>query len=153
MVELRIATSEDLTVLVKLARAFYDEDGFATTDAELHRNFEVLLRSADARLVIAVEGDEPVGFALSTVAFTLESGVIVELQDLYVVPSARTGGVGSTLIEDADAWARSRGATLLEVVVAPNGADVTHLLEYYRRRGFADEGRRLLARRLLEDGA
>jgi hypothetical protein len=38
-------------------------------------------------------------------------------------------------------------------VVAPNGQDVTHLLEYYRRRGFADEGRRLLARRLVGDSA
>ena len=37
-------------------------------------------------------------------------------------------------------------ATLLEVVVAPNGQDVTHLFAYYRARGFVDEGRRILAR-------
>jgi len=148
VVEIRVATSEDVRVLTTLARAFYDEDGFATTDAELVRNFEVLLAADYAYLVLATHHDRPVAFALSTSAFTLESGVVVELQDLYVVPAARARGVGSRLIEDAARWARTQGATLLEVVIAPNGQDVTHLDDYYRRRGFVDEGRRLLSRRL-----
>jgi hypothetical protein len=34
---------------------------------------------------------------------------------------------------------------MLEIVIAPNGHDVTHLLSYYRARGFVDEGRQVLA--------
>ncbi len=83
---------------------------------------------------------------MSTTAFILESGLVAELQDLYVVPAARGHGVGTALIEDAARWARAEAATLLEVVVAPNGQDVTHLLDYYRARGFVDEGRRILVR-------
>lgn len=150
MTVVRLATTDDLDVLVALARDFYDEDGFATTDDELARNFTVLLGRDDARIVLAEQDGTPVAFALSTADFTLESGVVVELQDLYVAPPARRGGLGSRLVEDSARWARERSATLLEVVVAPNGQDVTHLLDYYRRRGFADDGRRLLARPLTD---
>ena len=148
MVELRVATPDDMGVLLDLARAFYDEDGFATTTAELARNFRVLLRADDAHVVIATEDGSVSGFALSTTAFILESGLVAELQDLYVVPDARGCGIGTRLIEDAAQWARARAAKLLEVVVAPNGRDVTHLYDYYRARGFVDDGRRILVRTL-----
>jgi aminoglycoside 6'-N-acetyltransferase I len=146
--DIRVATTDDVGVLVTLARAFYDEDGFATTNAELKENFEVLLRSGDAHLVLAAVDGVVSGFALSTTAFILESGLVAELQDLYVVPEARNSGVGTELIEDAARWARSRSASQLEVVIAPNGRDVTQLDAYYRARGFADEGRRILVRTL-----
>lgn len=148
MIELRSATAGDLGALVELARAFYDEDGFTTTDAELTTNFGVLLAADNAHLVLASVDGSLCGFALSTTAFILESGLVAELQDLYVAPDARARGVGAALIEDAAHWARSRSATQLEVVVAPNGRDVTHLFGYYRARGFVDEGRRILARTL-----
>ncbi len=43
-------------MLVGLARAFYDEDGFTTTDAELARNLDVLLRADNAHVAIADGG-------------------------------------------------------------------------------------------------
>jgi aminoglycoside 6'-N-acetyltransferase I len=148
VVDLRLARFEDLDVLLHLARAFYDEDGFATTDAELETNFATLLRADNAHLVLAAVDDSVCGFALTTTAVILESGLVAELQDLFVVPSARSTGVGAALIEDAARWARAQAATLLEVVVAPNGQDVTPLIDYYRARGFVDEGRRILIRPL-----
>jgi aminoglycoside 6'-N-acetyltransferase I len=146
--DLRLAAPADIDVLVALARAFYDEDGFTTTDAELARNFAVLLRADNAHLVIATVDGAACGFALSTTAFILESGLVAELQDLYVAPQARARGVGTALIEDAAQWAGARSAKLLEVVIAPNGQDVSHLYHFYRVRGFADEKRRILVRQL-----
>jgi aminoglycoside 6'-N-acetyltransferase I len=146
--DIRVAAPADLGVLVGLARAFYDEHGFATTDAELVHNFEVLLRADNAHLVLATVDGLVTGFALSTTAFILESGLVAELQVLYVAPHARASGIGTALIDDAARWAKSRSATLLEVVIAPNGQDVTRLDHYYRARGFVDEGRRILVRTL-----
>jgi aminoglycoside 6'-N-acetyltransferase I len=143
---LRSATAGDLEELVLLAREFYDEDGFSTSDADLRENFTALLRSPNARIVVAVSDTDPYAFALTTTDLVLESGVVAELQDLYVRPAHRRRGVAGALIDDAIAWARVRTATLLELVVAPNGRDVSHLLRYYAERGFVDEDRRILGR-------
>ena len=148
MVRIRTATPDDVGVLLGLARAFYDEDGFTTTDEELAHNLAVLVRADNAHLVVATDNGSTGGFALTTTAFILESGLVAELQELYVVPAERTRGIGSALIEDAARWAEERSATMLEVVIAPNGRDVSNLFAYYRSRGFVDEGRRLLARPL-----
>jgi aminoglycoside 6'-N-acetyltransferase I len=145
-VELRTAAPADLPDLMRLAREFYDEDGFATSDAELDRNFRTLLAAAStAHICLAVEDGSSIGFALTTTEMVLESGVVAELQDLYVVPTSRRQGVAGRLIDDATEWAKAQGASLLEVVIAPNGQDVSHLFGYYAARGFADEGRRLLS--------
>lgn len=148
MIKISVAAPDDLELLIRLARAFYDEDGFATTDAQLAHNLNVLLHAANAHVALAAVDRSVAGFALSTTAFILESGLVAELQDLYVVPAARGHGVGTALIEDAARWAQSQAASLLEVVIAPNGRDVTHLLSYYRARAFVDGGRRVLARAL-----
>lgn len=148
VIELRGVTVSDMSLLLRLARAFYDEDGFATTDPELERNFEVLLGADNAHLVLAAVDGSVSGFALTTTTFILESGTVAELQDLYVAPAARANGVGTVLIDDATRWAQSQSATLLEIVIAPNGQDVSRLFDYYRTRGFVDEGRRILARPL-----
>jgi aminoglycoside 6'-N-acetyltransferase I len=144
-VELRAAALEDLPELLRLAREFYDEDGFATSDAELERNFRALLAAPTARTCLALEGAAAIGFALTTSQVILESGVVAELQDLYVMPANRRQGVAARLIDDATEWAKAQQASQLEVVVAPNGRDVSHLFTYYVARGFQDEGRRLLS--------
>jgi len=143
--ELRAAVVEDLPELLRLAREFYDEDGFATSDADLERNFRALLAAASAHTVLAVRDGAAVGFALSTSQLILESGLVAELQDLYVMPAHRRQGVAALLVDDSIRWAKSHGASQLEVVVAPNGRDVSHLFGYYAGLGFRDEGRRLLS--------
>jgi hypothetical protein len=50
--------------------------------------------------------------------------------------------------ESRDGVTEWAGCRTLELVVASNGNDVAHLLAYYARRGFVDEGRRLLSRSL-----
>ncbi len=85
---------------------------------------------------------------MTTTSFGLENGLIAELEDLYVAPEFRRGGVGSLLVADAATWASDRGCTQLEVVIAPNGRDVEHLHRYYAALGFADDGRRIRSRNL-----
>ena len=142
---LRAAGLDDLTELIRLAREFYDEDGFTTSNTELDHNFRALLADrSSARICLAVDNGSGIGFALTTCRVVLESGVVAELQDLYVMPAHRRHGVGTRMINDAISWAKAQQASSLEVVVAPNGRDVSHLLSYYSAKGFVDEGRRLL---------
>jgi Acetyltransferases len=141
-VAVRAASPDDHLVLVEMAEAFYAEDGFTTPLRELHANLEQLITSRAARVAIA-EMITPIGFAITTIGFGLESGPVAELEDLYVHPDHRRQGVAARLISDSADWAQLRGAKQLEVVIAPNGLDVSHLHAYYDRLGFRDEGRTL----------
>lgn len=143
---LRTARIDDLPELLRLAREFYDEDGFTTSDADLERNFRALLGDEDnAYVCLATVDGACVGFALTTNRMILESGNVAELQDLYVMPAYRRHGIGDVLIDDAVEWAAERQASMVEVVVAPNDRDVSRLVAYYERLGFRDEGRLTLA--------
>ncbi|MCP2347843.1 GNAT family N-acetyltransferase [Nonomuraea roseoviolacea] len=141
---IRAALPGDLPALLAMAVDFYAEDGFTTSREDLRANLAHLVASPAARVAVSEEEGRAVAFAITTTSFGLESGPLAELEDLYVVPDARRRGEAERLIEDSLRWAAARGCTAVEIVVAPNGHDVSHLLAYYGRRGFRDEGRRLL---------
>lgn len=145
---LRPATAADLPVLLDLAVAFYEEDGFTTPGASLAAHLPVLIGSAAARVALGTDGPRVVAFGITTTTFGLEYGLGAELEDLYVAPAWRRRGWAKALIEDSAAWAASIGASRLEICVAPNGQDVSHLFRYYAANGFIDDGRRLLSRPL-----
>ena len=144
-VTLMSATEHDLPAVVDLTTAFYEEDGFETEpQAVLRERLSTFLSDIDASLTVAATSDAVIGFALTTMRLILESGLVAELQDLYVRPEYRGVGVGSALVADAARWARDNAATILEVVIAPNGRDAADLDRYYASLGFRDEGRRLV---------
>jgi aminoglycoside 6'-N-acetyltransferase I len=147
MSHLRAAEPADRESILSLAVDFYAEDGFATPRAKLAEHLSHLLVSAAAHAaVIVAEGGEIVAFAISTSSYGLENGLIAELEDLYVAPEFRRRGLAGELIEDSARWAAAIGAAHLEIVIAPNGQDVSHLFDIYRGRGFVDEGRRIISR-------
>lgn len=145
----RPARTVELMPVLGLAAAFYREEGFTTAVRELQHNLGVLLDSADARVAVAdIGATQMVGFAITTLSFGLEQGRIAELEDLYVRPAQRRGGIATALIDDSINWARSRGCRAVELVIAPNGNNVARLHRYYARHGFTDGDRRLLSRNL-----
>lgn len=147
--QVRQGRPAELPTLVDLATAFYVEDGFTTPVSQLRENLLVLLASDDARVAVVCGADDNiVGFAITTLSFGLETGLVAELEDLFVIPACRHTGIGSALIDDSADWARSRGCRVLELVVAPNGANVDHLFNYYAHQGFTSEGRQILTRDL-----
>lgn len=147
--QVRQGRPAELPTLVDLATAFYVEDGFTTPVSQLRENLLVLLASDDARVAVVCGADDNiVGFAITTLSFGLETGLVAELEDLFVIPACRHTGIGSALIDDSADWARSRGCRVLELVVAPNGANVDHLFNYYAHQGFTSEGRQILSRDL-----
>jgi len=144
----RAAGPADIEAVLALATAFYSAEGFAAPVDELRANLKSLLSSTAARTAVAVSDRGFVAFAITTTSFGLESGFIAELEDLYVTPEARCRGIAGQLIDDSARWARRRGCRYLELVIAPNGRDGSHLDTYYRNRGFQDDGRSLIARDL-----
>ncbi|WP_223167738.1 GNAT family N-acetyltransferase [Nonomuraea sp. SYSU D8015] len=142
--QIRTARPDDLPALLDLAAAFYREGGFSTPESELRANLDTLVAWPTARVAVCEGDGRLVAFAITTTTFGLESGLYAELEDLYVAPEARRRGLAARLIEDSRRWAAEKGCADLEVVIAPNGGDVSHLFDFYARLGFVDEGRRLL---------
>ncbi len=66
-------------------------------------------------------------------AATLESGLCVEIIGLVVDESARSGGIGSTMVDFAKTWARERGHARLRV---RTNQTRTRTHEFYERKGF-----------------
>ncbi|MGW2638568.1 GNAT family N-acetyltransferase [Streptomyces sp. NPDC001348] len=145
---LRAAVIDELEAVLSLAIAFYKEDNFSTPESDLRTNLSTLITSPVARVAVSQVSGKIAAFAITTTVFGLEGGLVAELEDLYVAPDARKQGLAERLIDDAAQWARTQGCRHIQVVIAPNGQDVTHLFAYYGKRGFCDDGRRVLGRSL-----
>jgi aminoglycoside 6'-N-acetyltransferase I len=146
---LRDGVPADADELLPLTLDFYRESGFRTSAEQLADHWHHLLRSPAAHTSVAAAPDGSlVAFAVTTTSYGLEKGLIAELEDLFVLPAYRRQRLGSALVDASHAWAHSVRAAHLEVVVAPQGKDVSGLVRWYAGLGFVDEGRRLLARSL-----
>jgi len=84
-------------------------------------------------LILARDGDRPVGFALARII-----GEEAELLLLAVSRDAQGGGLGRSLLAGFERGARERGATGLHLEVR----DRNHAVELYTRTGFVEVGRR-----------
>lgn len=128
MSRLRLAEPADRAAILSLAVDFYAEDGFTTPREKLAEHLAHLLVSAAAHAAVIEEDGEVVAFAISTSSYGLESGLIAELEDLYVAPAHRRRGLAGELI------GTSRRSTATSAPTAPERA-------HPRRRCAADHSR------------
>jgi len=84
------------------------------------------------RAIVRVAEDDR-GQALGFATLIEEDGFL-ELEDLFVDPDSMRSGVGTALMRDAKAVARSRGITRIEVTANP------HARAFYESVGFVAVG-------------
>jgi GNAT superfamily N-acetyltransferase len=144
MPSVRPAAPGDVPRLVALMAEFYSEAGFPLPTEAAARTFAALL--ADPRLgrVWLMEADgEPAGFAVLTVAFSMEYGGLRGfVDDLFVRASHRGRGLAASTLAEIRRAAESLGVRALLV---ETGADNDVAGRVYRRAGFQDAGRLLLS--------
>jgi aminoglycoside 6'-N-acetyltransferase I len=144
MVEIERVTLAEFEVVLPLLERFFAEEGFDTSQAQIGAELVELIGAPGSAVFLARQDERPVGVATVTTTRGIELGMSAELEDLYVVPEVRGTGVGGALIEAVKEWCRSRGCSLVVVVVTPEGQAAHDLMAYYRRRGFQETGRTLL---------
>ena len=94
----------------------------------------MLERPQRGQFLLALDGDTPVGFAALSYLWTLErGGRAAWLDELYVVPERRQGGIGAALLDAAIAAARAGGALAVDLEIEAGHDRVASL---YRRNGF-----------------
>ncbi len=137
VVPVRRAGSADAEVLGRLLFEFNVEFETPTPSAAAFASrFRELLGRDD--VVALLSGDEaaPTGFAFLTLRPTpYYDGPFAQLEELYVVPDLRDGGIGTALLGEAITVVRAAGAGEMHINVDEIDVDTRR---FYERHGFVN---------------
>ena len=133
-------------LLIDFARAFHSEDGHPLSGEGEAALRQIASGEPLARCWIIRRSDQAIGYLVLTLGFSIEHGGRDGfIDDLYLIPAARGGGVGSAVLDFALEQARKFGIRTLHLEVDVANDRATLL---YRSRGFAENGRRLMSLQL-----
>ena len=108
----RTAEPRDAASILGLAQAF--ATSFVVEPAAFQRVFSSLLGDADARLLVAEQEWQVIGYLFGVVHATFyANGLVAWVEEIMVSPSARRQGVGRALMLDFERWAVERDAKLV----------------------------------------
>jgi GNAT superfamily N-acetyltransferase len=148
-VQIRAATLGDVPQLLSLVRRYWEFEkivGFTALRVEL------LLKQllADPRLGaswVAEEDGRLAGYLIAVLVLSLEhQGPMAEIDELFVLPQARSRGVGARLLAAAEAALAARGCVRLQLQLAAGNEPAR---AFYESRGYgARDGYRLLDKAL-----
>jgi GNAT superfamily N-acetyltransferase len=116
-------TERDIDEVMPLLRGYCEFYEAAPSEAALRGVCEALLEAPDTagmQLLARLDDGTAVGLATLLWTFsTLNAGPIGLMNDLYVAPAARGGGIGAKLIEACAGECAHHGAIALEWYTAP----------------------------------
>jgi GNAT superfamily N-acetyltransferase len=108
---LRAPRPGDEAFLAELSRQL----GYPADPAEIVARLAELLPRDDHLVLIAVEGQEPVGWIHALIRRQLHGHAFAEITGLVVAETYRGTGIGLALLEAAEHWARDRGLSWVRV--------------------------------------
>ncbi|MDF3281531.1 MULTISPECIES: GNAT family N-acetyltransferase [unclassified Gordonia (in: high G+C Gram-positive bacteria)] len=133
----RLAGPGDAAVVGRLLFDFNTEFESPTPSAdEFAGRFARLLARHDVLVVLAESDGEPTGFAYLTLRPTpYGDGPLAQLEELYVVPALRDGGIGTALLTRAVDEVLDRDAIEMHINVDEIDTDTRR---FYERHGFTN---------------
>lgn len=140
----RVALPADLPLLMQHVADFYAEDQIVLRRERVQAGLQAQL--ADARngtvLILSTPSLDFAGYINLGWCFSIEQGGrFVLLDELYLVPAARGGGLGRKALAIAADWAREQGAAVMRLEVNHHNPRAKAL---YLSCGYADDARDLL---------
>jgi len=133
----RITAAEISAVLPLVEQYWIFEDIQGFHEAAIRRELERIC--ADPRLGggwIAEDGGRAVGYLLAVYVHSLEHlGLTAEIDEFFLLPSARGHGGGVAMLDAAEAEFRRMGCTNVSLQLG-RGNDAAR--EFYRRRGYSE---------------
>ena len=143
MAEFRFARAEDIPALLPLMRDFYEYERLPFDAHRIERLLHELITNEQfGHAILFDKANQLAGYMILTFGYSLEFGGRDALIDeFYVVPDARGGGVGAQAIAYAVELCRARGLTDIHLEADHFNARVH---EFYKRLGFRDHPRHLM---------
>lgn len=145
----RAATPRDIPQLLALVRRYWEFeqiDGFVALRVELALGQLLTERHLGAAWV--AEGEAGlVGYLLAVLVLSVEhGGIMAEIDEFFVLPEARSHGLGARLLAAAETALAERGCVRLQLQLAVGN---TAGRAFYERRGYRGrDGYRLLDKAL-----
>lgn len=135
--EIRLADPADAPVVGRLLHDFNVEFDSPTPAADAFtRRFAELLARDDVLVVLAEADATATGFGYLTLRPTpYGDGPLAQLEELYVLPDLRDGGIGTQLLTAALDEAERRGAIEMHINVDEVDEDTRR---FYERHGFSN---------------
>ncbi len=145
---IRSANPQDAPVIAALAIAFRNHLERATpSDTQFAASVARILASDDAEFCLAIDGDTTVGYVLQRYRYSMwAAGIEATIEDLFVAPAARKGGVGRKLIEYALQCAKARACTSVCLDTNENNLGSTRI---YTQLGFNSVSKRWNGRQIF----
>jgi GNAT superfamily N-acetyltransferase len=135
-VEIRCAVPADIPRLLDLIRRYWDFEGIAGFEAlRIELVLKRLLEEPATGLIWVAESQRTlVGYLIVVLVMSIEHrGLMGEIDELFVLPAARSQGTGSQLLAAAEAALARRGCVRLQLQLgSANSAART----FYERRGY-----------------
>jgi GNAT superfamily N-acetyltransferase len=134
----RPAVATDIPALLSLVESYWQFEDIAGFDAarvgaELRR---MLDDAAPASGWLATVDGRPAGYLLAVYVLSLEHlGLTAEIDEFFVLPSARGHGIGSKLLELAEAEFERRRCTNVSLQLGRGNEDGR---AFYRARGYGE---------------
>ncbi len=130
-----VATVAQVAVVAGLLDAFNREYG-TPTPGEVVLGTRLRRLLAGRQVIAVLTGDPAVGIALLSLRPNVwYDGPVAVLDELYIAPQLRGGGLGTALLKAAEAVVRQRGGELLEINV--DGDDIA-ARRFYERHGYTN---------------
>ena len=149
--DIRPLTAIEIPALLPLVEQYWLYEDIAGFDpARVGRELE--RACADPRLAsgwIASVRDKAVGYLLAVYVFSLEHlGLTAEIDEFFVLPSARGKGLGDALLQRAEAEFVQRGCTNVSLQLG-RGNDGARV--FYRAHGYTERAGFELLDKMLPD--
>ena len=135
--DVRRAAPADIPRLLTLVRRYWDFEGIAGFSAlrvELVLQQLLAVPGALGAAWVAESDGSLVGYLIVVLVMSVEhQGLTGEIDEFYVLPEARSHGVGARLLAAAEAALAERGCTRLQLQL---GVRNTGARAFYQRRGY-----------------
>ncbi len=136
-VNIRLAATGDIPALLALVRRYWDFEGIeGFTALRIELVLQRLLADPRLGMVWVAESDGQLqGYLIAVLVLSVEhQGVMAEIDELFVMPEARSRGVGGRLLAVAERALAAKGCVRLQLQL---GLANAHGRAFYEHRGYA----------------
>jgi GNAT superfamily N-acetyltransferase len=134
---IEIGALADVPQIVALMKQYWSFEGLAGFESARVSALlgQLLSQTHLGRVWVAREGARSFGYLITVFVFSFEyQGLVAEIDELFVLPEARRHGIGTALLDFAEASLAHAGCTSMQLQLAA-GNRAAH--SFYHRRGYA----------------